>query len=166
MSHELAVVRRMLEELRDSVRLTPKAVSIEGAAQLLDVSPEHVTGMVARGALLTVDCDGVERIPMSEIDRLVTPTGRSKPAEDGLLLTYPQAAKRLGVGLTKLKSMVRNGTLQTSNVDGRRKVPRSELERIALPASSQSTSRPVKTRRHPPVNQSRAALEAMLRSKK
>lgn len=48
-------------------------------------------------------------------------------------LTYPAAAARLGVGLTKLKEMVRRGEIRTSRVGRVPMVAVSELDRIATP---------------------------------
>jgi hypothetical protein len=48
-------------------------------------------------------------------------------------LRYPAAAKHLGVGLTKLKAMVKAGVLRTADVGGTPMVPLSELRRIGTP---------------------------------
>jgi excisionase family DNA binding protein len=50
-----------------------------------------------------------------------------------LCFTYPDAAKRLGVGLTKLKQMVRAGEIQTSRVGRVPMISLAELERISTP---------------------------------
>lgn len=81
-----------------------------------------------------------------------------------LLLKYPEAAKYLGVGLTKLKSMVRSGVLMPSDVDGCRMISRSELERIAAPI--QSAPRRTEPRRVTKPNQSLSALEDIINKHK
>lgn len=48
-------------------------------------------------------------------------------------MDFPEAAKRLGVGLTKLKEMVARGELRTSTVGRRAMISISELERVAAP---------------------------------
>ncbi len=50
-----------------------------------------------------------------------------------MCLRMPDAARRLGVGLTTLKAMVDRGELRTTTVGRRRMVSLSELERLAAP---------------------------------
>jgi hypothetical protein len=46
---------------------------------------------------------------------------------------YPVAAEMLGIGLTKLKSMVRNGQLHPSLVGDRPMISLAEIQRISAP---------------------------------
>ncbi len=50
-----------------------------------------------------------------------------------LCLTYPAAAARLGVGLTKLKQMVKSRQLHTTRVGEVKMVSVAELRRISTP---------------------------------
>jgi excisionase family DNA binding protein len=71
-------------------------------------------------------------------------------------LVYPEAAKRLGVGLTKLKAMIRAGEIRTARVGRVPMVPVSEIHRASTPeaerprvatAKRAATWRPVPKRR-------------------
>ena len=58
-----------------------RAVKKQRAAELLEVSTRHISRAVANGKIRTVDIFGVERIPMSEIRRLLAePTMKSNGA--------------------------------------------------------------------------------------
>ena len=48
-------------------------------------------------------------------------------------LTYPKAAERIGIGLTKLKSMVRDGTIRPSTVGGMKMISIAECDRVCVP---------------------------------
>lgn len=50
-----------------------------------------------------------------------------------LCLTYPAAAARLGVGLTKLKQMVKSGAVRKSMVGEVPMISLSELQRVSTP---------------------------------
>lgn len=50
-----------------------------------------------------------------------------------LCYQYPEAAEQLGVGLTKLKKMVRLRQIRTSTVGDMPMISRSEIERLATP---------------------------------
>lgn len=69
-----AAVREELKAL-GAPKQQPKAVSYKDACVLLGVKPTKLKQMVARGVLLTAQYDGDSRprIPMMEIERLVTP---------------------------------------------------------------------------------------------
>ena len=51
-----------------------------------------------------------------------------------LVMRYERAAKELDCSVSKLRAMIRAGTLRTVVVHERRMVPRSELERLTTPA--------------------------------
>lgn len=74
-------------------------------------------------------------------------------------LTMVAAARRLGVGLTTLKEMVRKGQIRTSTINSRRMVSLSELERVSRPDAERlvveqlqraKAWRPVERKRPPP----------------
>lgn len=48
-------------------------------------------------------------------------------------LTYPMAAQRLGVGLTKMKEMIKRGDVKTTRVGKVPMVSLAELERVTTP---------------------------------
>lgn len=48
-------------------------------------------------------------------------------------LTYPQAAQRLGVSLSKLKRMVRAKEIRTAHVGKVPMIPLSEIHRVSTP---------------------------------
>lgn len=75
--------------------------------------------------------DEIERL-LAELRALIAQS-RATPEQVPLVLDFPAAAKRLGVGLTKLKEIVRSGELLTTEIGSRQMVPVSELERIATP---------------------------------
>lgn len=50
-------------------------------------------------------------------------------------LSYPEAAKRLGVGVTKLKEMVKRGELRPSLVGKVKMVSLAEIHRVSTPAA-------------------------------
>ena len=52
---------------------------------------------------------------------------------ESLCLTYPAAAARLGVGLTKLKGMVKSREIHTTKVGGMKMISVAELRRISKP---------------------------------
>jgi hypothetical protein len=56
---------------------------------------------------------------------------RMKP--EPTCLTYPLAAKRLGVGLTKLKEMVKRGEIRKSLVGKVPMISLSEIQRVSTP---------------------------------
>jgi hypothetical protein len=49
--------------------------------------------------------------------------------------TYPMAAQRLGVGLTKMKEMIRRGDVKTTLVGKVPMVSLAELERVTTPTA-------------------------------
>lgn len=51
------------------------------------------------------------------------------------LFTMPQAARRLGIGQTKLREIVQARKLSVVTLGRRRMVPASELERLARPSA-------------------------------
>ena len=63
--------------------------------------------------------------------RLARIEERLQPAP--MCMTYPEAAKRLGIGLTLLREMVARHELRTATVGKRRMVPLSEIERVSQP---------------------------------
>lgn len=55
---------------------------------------------------------------------------RMEAAPLPLVMRYERAAKELDCSVSKLRAMIRAGTLRTVTVHKRRMVPRSELERL------------------------------------
>lgn len=49
------------------------------------------------------------------------------------VLTFPKAAERLGVGLTKLKELVKKGQLRPALVGEVKMIPMSEIHRLSTP---------------------------------
>lgn len=69
---------------------------------------------------------------LEEIRRIVERLeGKLKP--EPTCLTYPEAAERLGVGLTKLKEMVKRGDLRTSKVGKVPMISLAEIQRVSTP---------------------------------
>lgn len=65
---QLAAIR---EEVRQSRHITPAALSIKEAAEMLRCSPDHITKMVKNGKLRPRDLDGLSRIPVTQIYALL-----------------------------------------------------------------------------------------------
>lgn len=61
-------------------------------------------------------------------------------------LAFPKAAQRLGVGLTKLKEMVKKGQLRPVLVGEVKMIPLSEIHRISTPPNERAKVE-AKTRR-------------------
>lgn len=79
-------------------------------------------------------------------------------------LKYSDAAKRLGIGLTKLKRLIKNGELRTALVGKHRMVPLSEIERLSTPDEPTAPPRrPPKSSKKQKPNQDRRALETLVR---
>lgn len=56
---------------------------------------------------------------------------RAGLVQESALLSMKDAAKRLGVGVTKLRSLITSGEVQTTRLGGRRMVAVSEVERVS-----------------------------------
>lgn len=56
------------------------------------------------------------------------------------LFKYGQAAKALGVSVTTVKQLIRDGELATVKIGKRPMIPMSEIERLSTPAAPKSTS--------------------------
>jgi excisionase family DNA binding protein len=67
---------------------------------------------------------------LSRIEERLQPTPTCLP--------FPEAAQKLGVGLTKLKELVRSGELRTSTVGKRQMVSLAELERLSTPDNARA----------------------------
>lgn len=67
---------QLLALIRAAVRAElgerPTTLKFTEAAEALSVSARHISRMVRRGSLMTVDIDGARRIPMSEIQRVAS----------------------------------------------------------------------------------------------
>jgi excisionase family DNA binding protein len=90
----------------------------------------NVVGVVVE-LLLPSSLERLERLLediRTRIDRLEE---RMKP--EPTCCTYPQAAKRLGIGLTKMKSMVRRGEIRTVLVGKAPMIPAAEIQRLSTP---------------------------------
>jgi hypothetical protein len=89
------------------------------------------------------------------------------------MFTVPDAAKRLGVGLTKLRALIKDGTVQTRLLGKAKMVTASEIRRLAgEPSRTSSPSRaitkttPKSTARRLPVSSGPVDIEAILRARK
>ena len=51
--------------------------------------------------------------------------------EEPLLFAFPAAARKLGIGKTKLRELVKSGVVVTVQLGGREMVPASEIARLA-----------------------------------
>lgn len=79
---------------------------------------------------------------------------------------YPlkEAAFQLGIGLTKMREMVRTGEVLTRSIGDKPMVPRSELERLSTVGAPTPPARRGKPSPKPSTGtQDKAALRALLR---
>lgn len=67
---------------------------------------------------------------------------KRRAGADQLAYSVPAAAKLLGRSASTVRRMVSSGELRTVQVSGCKMVPRSELERLTSPATSQETASP------------------------
>jgi excisionase family DNA binding protein len=75
--------------------------------------------------------EGIEALLLDMRKRIEGLEDRLKP--EPLCLTYPEAAKRLGVGLTKLKELVRGGEIRKSMVGRVPMISMTEIQRVSTP---------------------------------
>jgi excisionase family DNA binding protein len=94
----LAAVRVVVREELGVVR--PLAVTLKEAARLMGVSPKHVTRMVGRGDLLTVEVGGARRIPMREVERHTSPPSMASSGATSERTRFDGAA-----AMAKLKAL-------------------------------------------------------------
>ena len=62
------------------------------------------------------------------------------------LLSFPQAASRLGIGTTKLRDLVAKGALVVTPLGRRKMVALSEIERLSRPTTTRATRLPAAPR--------------------
>lgn len=81
-------------------------------------------------------------------------------------LSYPDAARKLGVGVTKLRQMVERGEIRPSLVGKTRMISMAELERVSAPVALPATRRGQPKSRKPKARgtQDSAALRAALKT--
>lgn len=75
--------------------------------------------------------EGIEAVLLEMRDRLKRLEEKFGP--EPTCLTYPLAAERLGVSLSKLKRMVRAKDIRTARVGKVPMIPISEIQRISTP---------------------------------
>lgn len=80
------------------------------------------------------------------------------------VMSYPAAAKLLGVSPTKVKRMVRSGELRTALVGKTKMVPLSEIERLSTPTAP--TPRGAVRRAQARPNQDPRGLDALLKRRR
>lgn len=75
----LSRVRVLVGQLEARLRPEPRAVNLAGAAERLGVSAKHVSRMIRRSLLRTVDVGGARRITLAEIDRVLRESPDERP---------------------------------------------------------------------------------------
>ena len=80
------------------------------------------------------------------------------------VMTYPAAAKLLGVSATKVKRMVRSGELRTALVGKTKMVPLSEIERLSTPTTPAPRGAVRQAQARP--NQDPRGLDALLKRRR
>lgn len=68
-----------------------------------------------------------------ELMRKIIERLEERLAPEPTVLTFPKAAARLGVGLTKLKQLVKSGQLRPALVGEVKMIPMSEIHRLSTP---------------------------------
>lgn len=75
--------------------------------------------------------EGIEALLKDMRDRIEKLEERLQP--EPTVMTFPKAAARLGVGLTKLKELVKKGQLRPALVGEVKMIPLSEIHRLSAP---------------------------------
>jgi excisionase family DNA binding protein len=73
--------------------------------------------------------------------------GRENPRATKLILSFREAAKSLGIGRDTLRILIRAGEVRTVQVNGRTRIPRLEVERLASEGFSVCMKEPRLARR-------------------
>lgn len=89
--------------------------------------------------------------------RRLTALLEQKLQPEATMLTMPDAAKRLGIGLTKLKEMVKRREIRTAPLGRVKMIPLSEIYRLSTPVEEQPRQqREVRAAKWVPIQKRRA----------
>lgn len=80
--------------------------------------------------------EGIEVLLLDIRKRLEGLEGKFRP--EPTVLSFPKAALRLGVGLTKLKDMVKKGQIRASKVGEVKMISLSEIHRVSAPPAERA----------------------------
>ncbi len=102
--------------------------SLSRSRQTAARSPDGVSGLSER--LGGMDLKELEAVVRRAVQEEMRRGGEMSPPR---VLTLKEAARQLSVSLSTLKGLLRTGFVRSTTVGERRMIPRSEIERLAVP---------------------------------